>query len=65
MKTPTSLKQAQVDPKAMKQFVAEHEGDQIESADFDKVINSMTPSGQGRLKAKREASSKDFSDDYT
>ena len=62
---PTNLKQAQADPKAMKQFVAEHEGDQIESADFDKVINSMTPSGQGNSKAKQEASTKDFSDGYT
>ena len=60
-----TLKQAQADPKAMKQFMSEHEGDQIESADFDKVISSMTTSGQGKSKAKREASSSDFSDDYT
>lgn len=41
MKQPTSLRQAQADPKAMKKFVAEHKGDQIESADFDKVFGSM------------------------
>lgn len=42
LRKPTySLKQAQADPKAMKQFIREHEGDQIESADFDKVIGSM------------------------
>jgi len=42
MKMPTSLKQAQADPKAMKQFIREHKGDQIESTDFDKVFSSMT-----------------------
>lgn len=36
-----SLKQAQKDPKAMEQFIAEHEGDEIEDKDFDKVIGSM------------------------
>lgn len=59
-----NFKQAQADPKAMKQFVAEHEGDQIESTDFDKVVGSMNPV-QGKSKAKQEASTKDFSDDYT
>lgn len=39
---PTNLKQAQADPKAMKKFIHEHKGDQIESADFDKVMKSMT-----------------------
>ena len=39
---PTSLKQAQSDPKAMKQFIREHKGDQIESTDFDRVFSSMT-----------------------
>ena len=43
MKKPTySLKQAQQDPKAMKKFIQEHTGDQIESTDFDKVFTSMT-----------------------
>ena len=43
MKKPTySLKQAQQDPKAMKKFIQEHKGDQIESTDFDKVMESMT-----------------------
>ena len=42
MKKPTySLRQAQADPKAMKQFIKEHKGDQIESTDFDKVFGSM------------------------
>ena len=38
---PTTLKQAQADPKAMKQFLREHKGDQIESDDFDRVMKSM------------------------
>ena len=59
----TTLKQAQQDPKAMKQFVAEHEGDQIESADFDKVMTSMT--GSGTPKATQATSSKDDYGDYT
>ena len=64
MKKPTySLKQAQQDPKAMKQFVARHKGDQIESADFDKVMGSML--GSGTCKAAQEASLKDAGDDYT
>ena len=45
----TNLKQAQQDPKAMKQFVAEHEGDQIESDDFDKVMTSMLGSETPRV----------------
>ena len=32
-----TLKQAQQDPEAMKQYIAEHEGDEIEEQDFDKV----------------------------
>ena len=58
---PTNLKQAQSDPKAMKQFVAEHKGDQIESADFDKVMTSMLC--QEKPKAVQATSSRDFSDD--
>jgi hypothetical protein len=61
MRTPTNLKQAQADPKAMKQFVVEHEGEQIESTDFDKVMTSML--GQEKPKATLATSSKDFSDD--
>jgi len=45
----TTLKSAQKDPKAMKKFLAEHKGDQIEDTDFDKVITSM--SAQGKPKA--------------
>jgi len=64
MKTPTSLKQAQADPKAMKQFIREHKGDQIESDDFDKVLGSMTPV-RGKPKAIQATSSKDVGGDYT
>ena len=59
----TNLKQAQQDPKAMKQFIQEHKGDQIESADFDKVMGSMI--GSGTPKATQATSSKGGSDDYT
>jgi hypothetical protein len=48
-----TLKQAQADPKAMKQFIAEHEGDEIDDQDFEKVIKSM--SAKGTSKATREA----------
>ena len=61
----TTLKQAQADPKVMKQFIAEHEGDQIESTDFDKVLVSMTPSGQGKQTIIQATSSKDDCGDYT
>ena len=37
-----TLKQAQNNAKVEAQFVAEHESDQTESADFDKVFSSMT-----------------------
>jgi len=59
----TNLKQAQKDPKAMKKFIQEHKGDQIEDADFDKVLTSM--SGQGKPKATPATSSKDDCGDYT
>ena len=53
MKKPTySLRQAQQDPKAMKQFIQEHKGDQIESTDFDKVFNSMTAATPKRRDSK-------------
>ena len=63
MKQPTNLKQAQADPKAMKKFVKEHKGDQIESDDFDKVFNSML--GSEKPKAIQATSSKDVGGDYT
>jgi len=53
MKIPTNLKQAQADPKAMKQFIAEHKGDQIESDDFDKVFNSMTGASKHKRRNKK------------
>lgn len=59
----TNLKQAQSDPEAMQQFIAEHEADQIESNDFDKVFNSM--SAQEKPKAIQVTSVKDGCDDYT
>jgi hypothetical protein len=63
MKTQTNLKQAQADPKAMKKFIREHKGDQIESDDFDKVMGSML--GSGKSKAIQATSSKDADGDYT
>ena len=49
-----TLKQAQADPKAMKQFIADHEADIIESDDFDKVMGSMLPKVRNRVtKAKK------------
>lgn len=59
-----TLRQAQSDPKAMKKFIAEHKGDQIESADFDKVIGSMMPA-RGKSKAIQATSSKGADGDYT
>ncbi len=40
-----TLKQAQKDPEAMKQFIKEREGDEIEEQDFDKVVQSMISAG--------------------
>ena len=63
MKKPTySLKQAQADPKAMKQFVVDHSGLEVEGDHFDAVMGSMS---QGKPKAIQATSSKDGSDDYT
>ena len=61
--TMTTLKQAQADPKAMKQFIREHKGDQIESTDFDKVFSSMT--GSETHSTTQATSSKDDYGDYT
>ena len=50
-----TLKQAQQDPEAMKQFIADHEADIIESDDFEKVMGSMVPKVRNRVtKAKRK-----------
>ena len=49
----TTLKEAQKDPKAMEKFIAEHEGDEIEDKDFEKVLTSM--SAKGTPKEVREA----------
>lgn len=49
----TTLKDAQKDPKAMEQFIAEHEGDEIDDKDFKKVLKSM--SAKGKSKEAREA----------
>ena len=55
MKSQTNLKQAQQDPKAMKQFIADHKADIIESEDFDKVMGSMLPKVRNRVtKAKKK-----------
>ena len=58
-----TLKEAQKDPKSMQQFIAEHEGDEIEDKDFEKVIKSM--SDQGKPKEVPATSSKDASGDCT
>jgi len=49
----TTLKQAQADPKAMEKFLAEHDGDEIEDKDFEKVLKSM--SAKEKPKAAPEA----------
>ena len=54
-----SLKQAQSDPKAMSQFIAEHEGDISDTERFDAVLGSMS----GKPKEVQEASSGDISAD--
>ena len=42
-----TLKQAQQDPIAMEQFIADHEQDVIEDTNFNKVVGSMM-SGAGK-----------------
>lgn len=44
----TTLKEAQKDPKALKDFIAEHEGDEIDDQDFAKVIKSMSAKGKSK-----------------
>ena len=63
MKKPTySLKQAQADPKAMSQFISEHEDLEVEGERFEAVMGSMS---QGKPKVAQEASVKAADDDYT
>ena len=50
-----TLKQAQADPEAMKQFVEEHADLEVESDRFEKVMSSML---------SQEKSSEDHSDDF-
>jgi len=38
-----TLKQAQADPKAMSQFIAEHEGLEVDGERFDAVMGAMIP----------------------
>lgn len=38
----TTLKQAQKDPKALKKFIEEHNGDEIDDKDFERAIKAMT-----------------------
>ena len=54
-----TLKQAQADPKAMSQFIAEHEADLSDTERFDAVLGSMS----GKPKEAQEASSGDISAD--
>ena len=42
MKKLVSLKQAQADPKAMSQFIAEHDGLEVDGERFDAVMGSMS-----------------------
>ena len=52
-KMPT-LKQAQADPKAMSQFIAEHDGLEVDGERFDAVMGSMIPKIRNRVtKAKK------------
>lgn len=54
----TTLKQAQADPKAMSQFIAEHDGLAVESERFERVMSSMIGSGKSS-----KGRSGDFLDD--
>ena len=57
-----TLKQAQKDPIAMKQFVTEHSDLEVEGERFDAVMGSMS---KGKPKAAQATLSKGGSDDYT
>ena len=54
-----TLKQAQADPKAMSQFIAERGGLEVDGERFDAVMGSMS----GKSKEAQEASSGDISAD--
>ena len=54
-----TLKQAKQDPKAMSQFIAEHEGDISDTERFDAVLGSMS----GKPKEAKATSSGDISVD--
>lgn len=56
-----TLKQAQQDPKAMSQFIAEHDGLEVDGERFEAVMGSMS----GKPKEAQEASSGDISADCT
>ena len=55
----TTLKQAQADPKAMSQFIAEHDDLEVDGERFDAVMGSMS----GKPKEAQEASTEDTSVD--
>ena len=60
MKNPTTLKQAQQDPNAMSQFIAEHDGLEVDGERFEAVMGSMS---QGKPKEAQEALMQGGSDD--
>ena len=54
-----TLKQAQQDPKAMSQFIAEHDGLEVDGERFEAVMGSMS----GKPKEAQEALMQGDSDD--
>jgi|GEM_PF-3072667 len=46
MMKPVNLKQAQHDPKAMSQFIAEHDGLEVDSERFEAFMGSMSQGTQ-------------------
>ena len=63
MKKPTTLKQAQADPQAMKQFIKEHADLEVEGERFERVMQSMA--GQETPSKGQSDDFLDGSDDYT
>ena len=57
-----TLKQAQADPKAMSQFIAEHDGLEVDGERFDAVMGSMS---QGKPKEAQATLMQGGSDDCT
>ena len=49
-----TLKQAQSDPEAMKQFIEQHKSGGVEPAEFDAVVSSMM-AGAGKPKEAPKA----------